>query len=127
MTKILLIDDDDSVRATLKDNLEVAGYSVVSAADGIIGYQLFLEHGADLVITDYLMPRNGVTLIQNVHRLNPNTPIILITGYVERDILANDASGMSVLLPKPFSIALMLDIVASLLTLAAQRALPDQV
>jgi CheY-like chemotaxis protein len=121
MTRILVVDDDPLVREILQDHLELSGYSVDTAADGIAGYQRFLEKGADLVITDYLMPRNGITLIQRVHRENPDTPIILVTGHVARDILAADAAGMAVLLPKPFSPELMLDIVESLLKLAASR------
>jgi CheY-like chemotaxis protein len=61
---ILVIDDDAGTRATLKQILEEAGFSVLTAVDGRDGFALFRHRMPDLIITDVIMPeREGIEII----------------------------------------------------------------
>ena len=59
MARILLIEDHDLIRSLLRDTLELAGHTVIEARDGADGIDLFRQAGADLVITDIVMPDKG--------------------------------------------------------------------
>jgi CheY-like chemotaxis protein len=79
--RLLVIDDDDLVRATLRDILEEAGYDVLEAADGRQGLESFKRHRVDLVITDILMPeKEGIETILDLRRLSADVPIIAVSG-----------------------------------------------
>ena len=81
MIRILLIDDDELLRVTLKDILERAGYQVVDASDGNLGNKLYREDLFDLIITDIFMPnQDGITTISNLKKINPQVKIIAISG-----------------------------------------------
>lgn len=122
MPRILLVDDDPSVREILREFLLEADYEVVSAVDGLDGLRAFAEHGADLVISDISMPRmTGVAMLEHIHARDRDIPSILITGYPRDGTIPTEASGMLALLPKPFAASLLLDVVASMLRTAEQR------
>jgi signal transduction histidine kinase len=89
---VLLVDDDDLVRQTLADQLEVEGYRVLCAADGEAAMALLRStKQVDAIVTDLVMPgMSGLTLIQNAQSLRPRLAAILLTGYAE------DASGLAV-------------------------------
>ena len=98
---ILLVDDEELVRHGTAELLKDLGYDVVCAASGSEALSLLRHPGEiDVLVTDYLMPgMNGVELIQEVRRLAPEMPALLITGY------SNIASGPGASLPrlaKPF-------------------------
>jgi CheY-like chemotaxis protein len=79
--KILLIDDDEEIRLTLRLVLERAGYKVTVAPDGKEGLRRYHDEKADLVITDLFMPeKEGLETIMEIRRDNPATPIIAISG-----------------------------------------------
>lgn len=79
--RILVIDDDEGVRAALEIMLEEAGLDVLMAHDGTQGLDLFLAHPVDLVITDMLMPlKTGNEMIAEMRRKNPRVPIIAMSG-----------------------------------------------
>ena len=81
MAHILLIDDDDQIRAMLQQMLEREGHKVVSAADGKQGIKLFREQAADLIITDIIMPeKEGLETIMELRRDFPEVRIIAISG-----------------------------------------------
>ena len=56
MNKILVVDDDVAINELIKINLEMAGYEVISATDGIKGFALCKQELPDLVILDVMMP-----------------------------------------------------------------------
>jgi CheY-like chemotaxis protein len=111
---ILLVDDEDLVRAGTADMLRDIGYEVITAASGAEAIRL-LRAGAevDLLITDYLMPAmNGVQLVHLARSVAPNVPSLLITGY------STIAAGPDAMLPrlaKPFRQADLASRVAELL------------
>jgi CheY-like chemotaxis protein len=81
MAKILLIDDDEQVRLTLRTMLERIGHDVVEASDGQVGVDKFRESPADLVITDIVMPqKGGITTIYELRRDYPDLRIIAVSG-----------------------------------------------
>ncbi len=78
---ILVIDDDDSVRLSLRNVLEDNDYHIITAADGRIGLELFERHDPDLVIADLRMPEiNGYEVVKRVSALSPDTPVIIVSG-----------------------------------------------
>jgi YesN/AraC family two-component response regulator len=81
MARILLIDDEELVRATLRILLEETGYEVIEAANGRKGVARQNETPCDLVITDIVMPdMEGIETIIQLKRNNPDVKIIAISG-----------------------------------------------
>ena len=81
MKKILVIDDDASVRDTIVQILEGEGYAVISAEDGKRGFALFRSEHPDLVITDIIMPeREGIQTITDIRGVSPKAKVIAISG-----------------------------------------------
>lgn len=80
--KILLVDDDASLRRVLSHHLSEAGYQVVAAADGKNGLELFTEERIDLVITDIQMPEmSGLELLRRISVMSPDTVVLMITAF----------------------------------------------
>ncbi len=82
MAKILIIDDDTSLRRVLEYNLQEEGYEVFAAADGAGGLALFDAHGPDLVITDLKMPgMSGFQVLERVKERSPQVPVMVLTAF----------------------------------------------
>ena len=80
--RVLVVDDSVTIRTLEKDNLESAGYEVITAVDGEDGWRVLQQHGADLLISDVEMPRmDGLALTETVRRSArfANLPVILFT------------------------------------------------
>jgi DNA-binding response OmpR family regulator len=107
-SKLLLIDDDESVLANLCYFLRDKKYDVSSASDGLEGLKLLEteEKGFDLVITDLVMPNiSGIGLIAIIKKKFPSLPVIAITGWGEHpETLATEAQADQVL-EKPFELS----------------------
>ncbi|HXR88538.1 MAG TPA: response regulator [Stellaceae bacterium] len=108
--KILIIDDDATVRYTLRRILLSAGYAVLDAPNGKKGVQLFQLEPADLVITDIIMPeQEGIETIIELKSREPQTRIIAISGGGRtgaRDLLhMAERLGADAVLHKPFDTA----------------------
>ena len=81
MANILVVDDEQMLRRTLRALLERAGHTVVEAEDGDEGFALFRSQSFDLVLTDIIMPnREGVETIGEMRRHAPDLPIIAMSG-----------------------------------------------
>jgi CheY-like chemotaxis protein len=81
MARVLVIDDDELVRQSLRRMLEKGGHEVGLAANGRHGLALFLDDTYDLVITDILMPEmEGLETVRELRRLSPAVPVVVITG-----------------------------------------------
>ena len=84
MEKILVIDDDESIRQTLSNYLKRLGYSVISAEDGKAGLEIIHNQLPDLVISDIKMPNlTGLELLKKAKEFDPLVKIILITAHDE--------------------------------------------
>jgi len=106
---VLLVDDEELVRASTADMLADLGYTVVEAASGEQAMQL-LDSGLkfDVLVTDHLMPGvSGTDLAGIVRTSRPGTTILLVSGYAEREGLDPDLPRLT----KPFRKA---DLAASL-------------
>lgn len=81
MPRILVIDDDLQLRTLLKRYFERRSFEVLEAEDGDIGIDLFKTQGADVIITDLIMPgKEGMETIIELLREFPNARIIAISG-----------------------------------------------
>ena len=109
MHNILIVDDEESIRKILREFLELAGFNVVCAENGLDAIAKASEDNYDLVITDLVMPdRNGLELILDIKKLEPRPKIIAMSGgggirgrydYLE----ISEIVGAEKVLRKPFS------------------------
>lgn len=80
--KVVLVDDEKSIRITLGDDISEAGYTLSLFEDGSEAFESIKKSGCDVLISDLKMPgMDGVTLLQSVKKLFPLIKVILITGY----------------------------------------------
>jgi len=102
--RILLIDDDESLRRVTEYNLTAAGFDVISAASGREGLAAFQEEQPDLVVTDVqLGDMNGLDLLEKIKQVEPDFPVIVITAYgsIEMAVKAMQMGAFN-FLTKPF-------------------------
>lgn len=104
--RILVVDDDRSVRVTLSDDLSDAGHEVVSASDGNAALDLARAARTpfDCIVTDVKMPGlDGTELVRRVREFSPQTVFIVMTGFPSLESsLAGIRLGIYDYLPKPF-------------------------
>ena len=102
--RILVIDDEESVRDILSRILRVKGHQVVVASDGEEGIERFKNEAFDLVFTDLGMPRgSGWDVGMAVKEMNPKVPVIMITGWgMELNREKMSESGIDLIVSKPF-------------------------
>ncbi|MBO4287637.1 MAG: sigma-54-dependent Fis family transcriptional regulator [Kiritimatiellae bacterium] len=109
--KLLVVDDESRILLLLQSLLKANGHEVVTAKDGATALSLMQgEDAPQAVITDLRMaPMDGMTLFHEIHKLQPQTPVILLTAYASVET-AIDAmkSGAFDYLTKPFKIDEML-------------------
>ena len=106
MSKILVIDDDVAINELIKVNLELEGYEVVQANDGITGFALCKQHIPSVVVLDVMMPEvDGFTVAQRI-RKNESTkdiPILMLTALSQINDKVNGFNiGVDDYLVKPF-------------------------
>ena len=84
--RLLVIDDDASVRKFLVAALTEAGHSVAAAEDGARGIEIFRAHPCDIVLTDVRMPGiSGLEVLKTVKQLSPGAEVIVITAHASLD------------------------------------------
>jgi CheY-like chemotaxis protein len=99
--RVLLVDDNRDGLTVRKLLLEEIGCHVQIAGGGEEALELFASGVFDVVVTDYRMPRmNGVELIAHLRALKPETPIILLSGFVEPLGLNEDNTGADAVIAK---------------------------
>jgi len=118
---IMVVDDEESVRKTLCENLEECGFKVVSAKDGQEAMTM-IEEGAkpNVVLTDLIMPRReGLEIIMEIRKLHPHIRLIAMSGggrSKAADFLQMAAKlGADAVMPKPLDIAELEQTVRSLM------------
>ena len=109
-SRILLVEDDQSFGAVLKDYLMMNDYDVTLAVDGQLGLKAFMEDEYDLCIFDVMMPKkDGFSLAEDVKKINKNMPIIFLTARnMKEDILKGYQLGADDYITKPFDTELLL-------------------
>lgn len=82
MSKILVIDDEKSIRNTLKDILGYENYTVNLAPNGPEGIEQVRNEEFDVILCDIKMPQmDGIEVLEQIHQLAPDTPVIMISGH----------------------------------------------
>lgn len=102
---ILIVDDEPSVRAVLREALSSAGYEVLEAADGKEALEIFAQSQPALVVTDLVLPeKEGIEVIRTIRKERPEVGIIAISGAFEGKMLRSaELLGADEALTKPFS------------------------
>jgi two-component system cell cycle sensor histidine kinase/response regulator CckA len=109
---VLLVEDDDQVRSFIRTLLTNNGYRILEARTGAEGLEIAENPTSeiDLLLSDMLLPElSGYDLAQRVLELRPQIKIMLMTGYVEGDIVQRCTSELGAsFLDKPFQPATLL-------------------
>ncbi|MBP2298926.1 response regulator [Azospirillum picis] len=106
--RILIVDDAEHVRYSLRTSLEDAGHEVEEAADGEEALAKLRSGAVDLVVADVWMPRlNGIDLLQRLRTVSPEIPVFVITGGAARIPIESTAAmartwGADQVFYKPF-------------------------
>jgi DNA-binding NtrC family response regulator len=96
--KILVVDDQESMRALLQDMLDVIGYEVTLAEGGEEALKMLQESEFNLVLSDLNMPgMDGTALLRSIKSSTPDLPVVIITGYgtfhTEKRVMREGADG----------------------------------
>jgi CheY-like chemotaxis protein len=107
--KILVVDDDDTIRGVVSKMLCRLGYAVLSADSGEKGLALFLKNKFDLVMTDFSMSgMDGINLAYYIKEKSPSTQVVLMTGDDKEAILSKiKGTAVAKALFKPFTLVEM--------------------
>jgi two-component system cell cycle sensor histidine kinase/response regulator CckA len=118
--KVLLVDDEWSVRVYVANVLQGDGFDVLEAADGVDALALLLQmRGAvDVLVTDVQMPRmTGIDLVEKVKTEFPSIPVVYISGdHLTKEL--HNPSHCVVFVQKPFRPRAILDAVRSVIPIA---------
>ncbi|MDH7500904.1 MAG: sigma-54 dependent transcriptional regulator, partial [candidate division NC10 bacterium] len=115
--KILVADDERSIRESLKVFLEGEGFSTLMAEDGLEASAMLAREGADLVICDLKMPRmGGMELLKALKEKDREIPIIIMTGYGTMELAIEAIKGGAFdFITKPFKLDRLLIIIQNAL------------
>jgi CheY-like chemotaxis protein len=117
--RLLVIDDDDHVRAGLVEALRTLGADVASAPDPQQGLERLAEQLPDLVMLDFAMPMmDGAALAGQIRARWPDLPLIFGTGYGDVDAIEASVSPAPIILRKPFTLEELSNAVATALQTA---------
>jgi two-component system, cell cycle sensor histidine kinase and response regulator CckA len=116
---VLLVDDDDAVRAVGRKMLERLGFTVVTAADGAEALALFRERKGDIVcaLVDLTMPRvDGAETFRELRRMKPGVRVILSSGYNEQDVTQRFVGkGLAGFIQKPYQLSTLVAVLGEVL------------
>ena len=126
--RILLVEDDQSFGAVLKDYLSINNFEVTLATDSEQGLKEFTENEFDICIFDVMMPKkDGFSLAEDVKRIDKNIPIIFLTARnMREDILKGYQLGADDYITKPFDTELLLYKIKAILQRSATAENDEQ-
>lgn len=122
--KVLLVEDEDMVRAVAERALTRAGYEITACANGEEGLAAIEEGGAfDIVVSDVVMPgMDGPAMVRAIRKKHPTLPVLFMSGYAEEQLRRDiDIPDMH-FIAKPFSVAAIGDKVGAVLRQAKASA-----
>lgn len=118
---ILLVEDEELLRAGVQEVLEIQGYNVITAPDGQQALACLGAETIDLIITDLVMPKmDGVDFVKQLRKIKPDLPVIVVSGST-RNIMQRygidsiQVPGANASLPKPFKSVDLIEQVRQLL------------
>lgn len=114
---VLLVEDEDMVRAVAERALARQGYTVLTASDGEQGLEVLERNPAiDLLISDVVMPNmDGPAMVAQARKAHPDLPVLFMSGYAEEQLRKSIDIANVAFLPKPFSVAQLTDAVRDVL------------
>lgn len=116
---ILVVDDEEELLELITHGMNLIGAEVIRADNGLTAWELFQENSTviDAVISDIFMPKmNGIELLNRIKNLNPETPVILITGYASEVKLEEECQIMpDSYIEKPFSLFQLFEVIQKFL------------
>ena len=120
MTRILIVDDEETIRTLGVRMLASLGFTVLTAADGREALSVYAEHRDEitLVLLDLTMPHmDGEEAFRELRLLNPEVRVVMSSGYTENDITARFAGkGLVGFVPKPYTLDLLRERLRAALT-----------
>jgi CheY-like chemotaxis protein len=103
--KILVVDDNQDFRAMMRYQLEMWGYEVMEAEEGLSGLKTALEHSPDLILLDYHMPdMNGMEVAKAALAKRPDLSVLFITADFELGFLREMDPKRTHVVQKPFDL-----------------------
>lgn len=118
--RILVVEDDEIIRAIVAHAIGQLGYQVDTAENGELGWEKLNAHNYDLLITDNNMPRlTGLELVQMLRSANLTLPVILASGGTSQ---VDPALQITATLPKPFYTEQLVKLVQEVLRTTAPEA-----
>ena len=108
---VLLVEDDVNFGTVLRDYLNLNGYKVVLARNGLEGFEKFKKNEFDICILDVMMPyKDGFTLAKEIRSKDKTTPIVFLTAKsMKEDVLKGYKIGADDYLTKPFDAEILLE------------------
>jgi CheY-like chemotaxis protein len=121
--RILVVEDDETIRRVCASSLELCGFLVDEAGDGQAGYIVAQRNRYDLVITDNKMPKlSGLQMIAKLRAAKWDMPVILASGSIgDGDRNWPEALNVSAAIPKPYTAGQMIDAVNLILADSDRR------
>lgn len=115
--RILIVDDDESVRSLLRNTLPEVEYEILEAADGAEALKQFRAEAPDLILLDWRMPEmGGSSVLDAVKDRHPQLPVIVLTSEVQEHHRAlAESLGVDAFITKPFSPLELLETIERLL------------
>ncbi|UAB77414.1 response regulator [Erythrobacter sp. SCSIO 43205] len=113
--KVLLVEDEDMVRAVAERALSRAGYQITACSDGEDGLEAMEapDSDFDIVVSDVVMPgMDGPAMVRAIREKHPEIPVLFMSGYAEEALRKDIDIPKMHFLPKPFSVAAITDKVA---------------
>jgi CheY-like chemotaxis protein len=124
--KVLVADDDVSVRESLRKLLNGEGYQVIAVANGAEAVEAFWleQNQIELLLVDLNMPlKNGWATLDRLIEINPSPPVLIVTGQPNQNEMA-EAAGVSALVEKPIDVPALLLLIQELLAGPVEFRLP---
>lgn len=106
LARIMIADDSELVRSTLRDMLELGKHQVISeAVDGVDTLEKFNSTKPDVLLLDIAMPKkDGVETLIQIMKSNPDAKVIMITAHYDMELIENCIKiGALAYIPKPFN------------------------
>jgi DNA-binding response OmpR family regulator len=124
MPKVLIVEDDDSMMAALRDGFEYEGYAVAQARDGAEGLRQATQSPPDVIILDVMLPKmSGLDVCRDIRKAGNNVPIIMLTARgQEIDKVLGLKLGADDYVTKPFGFLELMARVEAVLRRATGRA-----
>ncbi|MFA5833794.1 MAG: PAS domain S-box protein [Bacteroidota bacterium] len=121
---ILVVDDEELFRNALKENLDNAGCTVLTASDGFSALELYRQHGntIDVVISDLGMPNmSGEEMYKKLKIINPSVKVIISSGYLDRSIRSQMIEdGIKEVINKPYKFSEIDRIIGNVLAMDSE-------